>query len=456
MRRAKSLVNIIHQYQRGTSEFYTRNSSVLHAPSFGFECMHDMAYPTSGYDATAASAARASVREMIDSDSDDAVEGGERGAESADIHGRRLSRPQANRSVLSSPSASPDTSIPAWRGRAALADRELVVWLNSLPFPSALLCNGVADLRSGVILFDCMIAFLRDAAAAAPTTRSSHPGPPAQRIAETLDELISFFSRQPEIAELDSGRSMLSHLRAARQALLHHLSGPLTENWVDDLLMWMVGVFRYIANAGTSHQTSTSCAKQITYSLLPLAGDFPDPERLAEAALAAEKSCLTLQFLEKENIERIRIGSRSRSRSPPTDLQGRSTETERPQVPLTGPLPVAAPKPTPPLRSLPAENSRQASAAERGLGVRSGAGASRSPCKRRMERGRVVQPADATELSREITRAPSPLHSGRCVRTFPYLSVLVSVCTYGMYVSVFVCAHARTVTNKNTGPQLYP
>ena len=160
--------------------------------------------------------------------------------------------------------------------------------------------------------------------------------------------------------------------------------------------------------------------------------------------------------IEKENIERIRIGSRGRSRSPPTDLQGRSRETERPQVPLTGPLPVAAPKPTPPLRSLPAENSRQASAAERGLGVRSGAGASRSPCKRRMERGRVVHPADATELSREITRAPSPLHSGRCVRTFPYLSVLVSVCTYGMYVSVFVCAHARTVTNKNTGPQLYP
>jgi hypothetical protein len=138
----------------------------------------------------------------------------------------------------------------------AKTDKDLILWLNSQTFPSALLCNEVADLRSGQIIHDCMSVFLSQVNPASLTVASSHPVPPTNRIAATLDALLAFFGDNAEITAQESIHDIFEHLPILRQALLRDSAIPLQTEWVDDLLIWMLEVFRFVDRGGSFPDTS--------------------------------------------------------------------------------------------------------------------------------------------------------------------------------------------------------
>ena len=144
-------------------------------------------------------------------------------------------------------------------------DKELILWLNSQTFPSALLSSDVSDLRSGQVIYDCMSVFLCGNHPSALTLAPSHPGPPSVRIAVTLDALISFLDRREGVAAEEPVHETLLHLDCVKKALLSDASPDMS--WTDELLMWMVTFFRHVA-----------CAGKFT---------IPDLGRLARAADAA-------------------------------------------------------------------------------------------------------------------------------------------------------------------------
>ena len=128
-------------------------------------------------------------------------------------------------------------------------DKELILWLNSQGFPSALLCSSVADLRSGQIVYDCMDVFLCHSHPETLTLAPGHPGPPASRIAATLDALISFLEDDGVVVQ--DAEKLFEHLSVLQQSLRQNTAALAAGGWwVDELLMWIVGMFRYIAGAG--------------------------------------------------------------------------------------------------------------------------------------------------------------------------------------------------------------
>jgi hypothetical protein len=127
-------------------------------------------------------------------------------------------------------------------------DKELILWLNSQTFPSALLSNDVSDLRSGQVIYDCMSVFLCGNHPSALTLVPSHPGPPSVRIAVTLDALISFLDGREGVAAEEPVHETLLHLDCVKKALLSDASPDMS--WTDELLMWVVTFFRHVAGAG--------------------------------------------------------------------------------------------------------------------------------------------------------------------------------------------------------------
>ena len=84
------------------------------------------------------------------------------------------------------------------------------------------------------------------------TLAPSHPGPPADRIAATLDALIEFIEENDELAADGAVREALTLLVSLQQTLRRSVAAVEAGGWwLDELLMWLVGLFRFVAGAGT-------------------------------------------------------------------------------------------------------------------------------------------------------------------------------------------------------------
>ena len=212
----------------------------------------------------------------------------------------------------------------------ANADTELFLWLNSLEFPSALLASGVADLRSGQTVHDCMSVFLLNVSPADLTAAPGHPGPPSKRISSSLDALASAVRDGLGMTAAERVKTLV-HVPVLREALLIEPS-PIVAGaeWVDDLLIWMISLFRYLA-----HQEGEGA-----HVLLP------DRSRLMKAAEAAA-FCLDHEHCNdadtvRSTKQQTQGKLQSRMEAPFLQLSG----SERRTV-------FAAPQATPPLRNLP-------------------------------------------------------------------------------------------------------
>ena len=312
-------------------------------------------------------------------------------------------------------------------GSEFTVDKELVLWLNSQSFPSALLCSGLADLRSGQTVFDCMSVFLHNVSPAGLTVAPSHPGPPAQRILVVLDALSSFFKDLQGMAAAERVK-ILVQIPVLREALLlDQCPAPVAAWWIDELLAWMVAVFRCIAQDESFVAAS---------------------DRLARAAEAAA-GLLQLEHGDsgaKQSLAKQQAAEPKHGMDPPA----REVSWSR-----AGALLVAAPQATPPLRSLPkpadmpqvlaSQNDGQAAWASRGQLPVAQAERAQAPSTgiqgASMQRPSAAQDMAAERKSarggeglrakaacggaaaaqrpvpgaggNEAQRAPSPMHSGR-------------------------------------------
>jgi len=213
------------------------------------------------------------------------------------------------------------------------ADKELILWLNSQSFPSALLCSDVGDLRSGQIVFDCKSLFLCKSDPASLTLAPAHAGPPAHRIAASIEALMAFFRADPDIAAQSMMKETLDYLSVLREALLRNAAAVAKGGWwVDEVLMWMVAVFRYIAHAGS----------------------FPDPARLVEAVQGARiASRTTIPLAQSYNTTLAANGPPKEASTEVATGASRQISPSQHASPLEG-----APKATPPMRSLLKQDQR--------------------------------------------------------------------------------------------------
>jgi len=213
------------------------------------------------------------------------------------------------------------------------ADKELILWLNSQSFPSALLCSDVGDLRSGQIVFDCKSLFLCKSDPASLTLAPAHAGPPAHRIAASIEALMAFFRADPDIAAQSMMKETLDYLSVLREALLRNAAAVAKGGWwVDEVLMWMVAVFRYIAHAGS----------------------FPDPARLVEAVQGARiASRTTIPLPRCSHTTLAANGPPKEASTEVSTLASKQISQSQHASPLEG-----APKATPPMRSLPKQDQR--------------------------------------------------------------------------------------------------
>jgi hypothetical protein len=95
-------------------------------------------------------------------------------------------------------------------------EKDIVLWLNTQHFPSALLVSDIKDLRSGQVLHDLAQVYLDQVSPAAITLAPTHPGPPSARIALVIDMITDVI---PEIA-LDSRIQLPSWLMTKTEARL--------------------------------------------------------------------------------------------------------------------------------------------------------------------------------------------------------------------------------------------
>jgi len=164
------------------------------------------------------------------------------------------------------------------------------------------------------------------------TLAPSHPGPPAARIAATLDALTSFIAESAELAAQEAVRESLTHLVSLHQTLQRNVAAvEAGGGWLDDLLMWLVGLFRFIAGGGA----------------------LPDSDRLALAV----QEILRLHPTVRAAVGGGVAGGGGDRRKVERNARYPTISSNPPQHPTTSSTPppasAMAPKPTPPLRSLP-------------------------------------------------------------------------------------------------------